>query len=69
VYFITAEPAVHPQEYNNHIIRKTNETSARAFAMILNTEHPDFFPLLDKCSEYNLKLVEINNSDYPKIMK
>ena len=37
--------------------------------MILNTEQPDFFPLLDKCSEYNLKLVEINNSDRPKIMK
>jgi len=69
VYLITAETAVHPQEYNNHIIRKTHETSARAFPMILNTEHPDFFPLLDKCSEYNLKLVEINNSDHPKIMK
>ena len=58
---ITAETAVHPQEYNNHIIRKTNETSARALPMILNTEHQDFFPLLDKCSEYNFKLVEINN--------
>ena len=36
VYLITAETAVHPQEYNNHIIRKTHETSARAFPMILN---------------------------------
>lgn len=60
---------VDPQEYNNHIIRKTNETSARAFPMTLNTEHPDFFPLLNKCSDLNLKLAEINNSDRSKIVK
>jgi magnesium-protoporphyrin IX monomethyl ester (oxidative) cyclase len=58
-----------PREYNNHVIRKTNETSARAFPTVLNTEHPDFFKRLDKCSESNLKLAEIARSDRPQIVK
>lgn len=58
-----------PQEYNNHIVRKTNETAIRAFPVILNTEHPDFFHHLNKCSDNNLKLAEINGSDRPEIVK
>lgn len=58
-----------PEEYNNHIVRKTNETAIRAFPVILNTEHPDFFHHLNKCSDNNLKLAEINGSDRPKIVK
>ena len=57
------------REYNRHVIRKTNETSARAFPEILNTEHPDFFRRLEKCSENNLKLAEIEKSDRPKVVK
>lgn len=58
-----------PEEYNNHIVRKTNETAIRAFPVILNTEHPDFFHHLNKCSDNNLKLAEINGSARPKIVK
>ena len=57
------------REYNRHVIRKTNETSARAFPAVLNTEHPDFFRRLEKCSANNMKLAEIENSDRSKIVK
>ena len=33
-----------PHEYDREVIRKTNETSARAFPVTLNTEHLEFFP-------------------------
>lgn len=57
------------REYNRHVIRKTNETSARAFPAVLNTEHPDFFRRLEKCSANNMKLAEIENSDRSKLVK
>jgi magnesium-protoporphyrin IX monomethyl ester (oxidative) cyclase len=56
-------------EYDREVTRNTNETSARAFPVILNTEHPQFFPLLEKCSEYNQKLSEIEASKGAKIGK
>jgi magnesium-protoporphyrin IX monomethyl ester (oxidative) cyclase len=31
-------------EFDEQVIRKTNETSARAFPTILNVNHPEFFP-------------------------
>lgn len=58
-----------PQKYNNHVIRKTNETAARAFPVILNTEHPNFFRRLEKCANNNLKLAAIEHSDRPRIVK
>lgn len=57
------------REYNRHVIRKTNETSARAFPAVLNTEHPDFFRRLEKCSVNNMKLTEIENSNRSKLVK
>ncbi|WP_026734153.1 magnesium-protoporphyrin IX monomethyl ester (oxidative) cyclase [Fischerella sp. PCC 9605] len=60
---------IDPQQYNIQVIDKTNETSARAFPVILNTRHPAFFDRLEKCSDNNLKLAEINNSDRPGIVK
>lgn len=57
------------REYNKQVISKTNETSARAFGEILNTEHPEFFTRLEKCSELNVKLAEIGSSQRPGIVK
>jgi magnesium-protoporphyrin IX monomethyl ester (oxidative) cyclase len=37
--------------------------------VILNTNHPEFFRRLEECSDINLKLTEINNSNNPKIVK
>ena len=58
-----------PKEYDRTVTRKTNETSARAFPVILDTAHPQVFHLLEQCSEYNLKLTEIERSKAPKLIK
>ncbi len=39
---------------DREVIRKTNETSARAFPVILNVEHPQFFPQL-----YQLAFIDV----------
>lgn len=56
-------------EFDAEVIRQTNETAARAFPTILNTEHPAFFPRLHQCSDLNLKLAAINQSTQPKWLK
>ncbi|MBD2494979.1 magnesium-protoporphyrin IX monomethyl ester (oxidative) cyclase [Nostoc sp. FACHB-280] len=60
---------IHPRKYNNRVIQETNNTSARAFPLILNTNHPLFFWRLEQCSENNLKLAAIKNSNQPGIVK
>jgi magnesium-protoporphyrin IX monomethyl ester (oxidative) cyclase len=57
------------REYDIHVIRKTNESSARVFPVILNVDHSDFFGLLDVCAENNVKLGAIANSKTPKFLQ
>lgn len=56
-------------EYDRAVTINTNETSGRAFPVMLNTSHPKFFPLLEEASEYNQKLNEIEQSSSPKFIK
>ncbi len=58
-----------PQEYDRQVIRKTNETSARAFPVTLNVEHPQFFPKLERCAQRNQALKAIEGSNSPKFVK
>ncbi len=58
-----------PRDYNTEVIRKTNETSLRAFPSVLDTENPEFFGRLEKCSDANMKIAEISGSDRPGIIK
>lgn len=58
-----------PTEFDRQVVCNTNETAARAFPTVLNTEHPQFFPRLHRCSDYNLKLVEIDRTSGPKFVK
>ncbi|MBR8833419.1 MAG: magnesium-protoporphyrin IX monomethyl ester (oxidative) cyclase [Stigonema ocellatum SAG 48.90 = DSM 106950] len=58
-----------PTEFDRQVVRNTNETAGRAFPVMLNTEHPKFFPRLHRCSDYNLKLLEIDRSSQPKFVK
>ena len=51
------------------VIRKTNETAARAFPSVLDTEHPEFFRRLRRCSDLNLQMSEIDRSSQPKWLK
>lgn len=48
------------KKFDQHVIRKTNQSSKSLFPVILDVDHPDFFPLLDECAEANLKLVAID---------
>ncbi|BBA78807.1 magnesium-protoporphyrin IX monomethyl ester cyclase [cyanobacterium endosymbiont of Rhopalodia gibberula] len=56
-------------EFDQEVIRKTNQTSARAFPSILDVDNPEFYSRLQRCSKRNLKMKEIGESDTPKIIK
>lgn len=56
-------------EFDIQVVRNTNETAGRAFPVILNTEHPKFFPRLQCCAGYNLEIAEIEGSSSPKLVK
>jgi magnesium-protoporphyrin IX monomethyl ester (oxidative) cyclase len=56
-------------EFDRQVIRETNATAARAFSVVLDTEHPDFYRRLQRCSDLNLQMSEINHSNQPKLLK
>ena len=56
-------------EFDVEVIRQTNNTSARAFPVILDVDHPDFFKRLDRCADRNLKLKEIAEGSGTKVWK
>ncbi|MCA2508247.1 MAG: magnesium-protoporphyrin IX monomethyl ester cyclase, partial [Microcystis sp. M57BS1] len=55
--------------FDQEVIRQTNNTSARAFPTILNVDHPQFFPRLNRCAERNLQLKAIDESSAPQWLK
>ncbi|MGB3491088.1 MAG: magnesium-protoporphyrin IX monomethyl ester (oxidative) cyclase [Elainellaceae cyanobacterium] len=57
------------RDYDIHVIKKTNETAARVFPVMLNVEHPEFFQRLDTCTENNTKLAKIAASNAPSVVK
>ncbi|MDX2213961.1 MAG: magnesium-protoporphyrin IX monomethyl ester (oxidative) cyclase [Oculatellaceae cyanobacterium bins.114] len=58
-----------PTEFDAAVIRKTNETAARAFPSVLDTDHPEFFQRLHHCSNLNLQISQISGSTQPKWLK
>ncbi|MDJ0713310.1 MAG: magnesium-protoporphyrin IX monomethyl ester (oxidative) cyclase [Prochloraceae cyanobacterium] len=56
-------------EFDKQVIRETNNTSARAFPVILDVEHPEFFKRVYRCSDRNQKLKEVEQSNAPKFVK
>ncbi|MHC0068948.1 magnesium-protoporphyrin IX monomethyl ester (oxidative) cyclase, partial [Nostoc sp. UIC 10890] len=56
-------------EFDFQVVRNTNETAGRTFPVMLNTEHPKFFPRLQRCAGYNLKIAEIEDSSGLKLVK
>jgi magnesium-protoporphyrin IX monomethyl ester (oxidative) cyclase len=56
-------------EFDEQVIRKTNETAARSFPTVLNVDHPEFFPRMKRCCDRNLKLKAIDESNSPKVLK
>uniref|UniRef100_A0A7U0KRT2 Probable magnesium-protoporphyrin IX monomethyl ester [oxidative] cyclase n=1 Tax=Olisthodiscus luteus TaxID=83000 RepID=A0A7U0KRT2_OLILU len=50
------------KKFDQHVIRKTNQSSEKLFKVVLDVDHPKFFKYLDICAEANLKLYSLNNS-------
>jgi len=57
------------RQYNIDVVKNTNETAARAFPEVLDTENPQFFPRLEACSDANEKLTAIAQSNAPQWLK
>ncbi|MDX2232143.1 MAG: magnesium-protoporphyrin IX monomethyl ester (oxidative) cyclase [Leptolyngbyaceae cyanobacterium bins.349] len=55
--------------FDAEVVRKTNETAARAFPSVLDVDHPAFFDRLHRCSNINLKLSKIDQAQQPKWLK
>jgi magnesium-protoporphyrin IX monomethyl ester (oxidative) cyclase len=58
-----------PTDFDEQVIRKTNETSLRAFPVALNVDHPEFFKRLKTCAENNLKIKAIDDSNQLQAIK
>ena len=51
------------QQFDKHVIRKTNQSSGTLFPIILDVDHPQFFELMDVCAEANQNLIDIEKED------
>jgi magnesium-protoporphyrin IX monomethyl ester (oxidative) cyclase len=59
------------KKFDKHVIIKTNQSSKTLFPIVLDTDNPEFFKLLDKCviANSNLTLVEEKFSEsYLKLL-
>lgn len=50
------------RQFDKHVIRKTNESAGTLFPVILDVDHPQFFPLLEQCSKLNEELIQIDKN-------
>ena len=57
------------RDYDQYVINKTNETSARVFPVVLNVYDKSFYGRLDKIVANNKILSEIENSNGNKLSK
>ena len=57
------------KDYDQYVINKTNETSARVFPVVLDVYDKSFYGRLDKIVENNEVLSDIANSDGNKVSK
>ncbi|MCP9914932.1 magnesium-protoporphyrin IX monomethyl ester (oxidative) cyclase [Cyanobium sp. ATX 6F1] len=57
------------RDYDKYVIAKTNETSARVFPVVLNVEHPKFYPRLERIVSNNAALSAVEASGGPAPLK
>lgn len=60
---------INAKDYNQQVIQHTNTTAKGAFPSILDTDHPQFFPRLEKCVLANEKLAKISRNSHPRLVK
>ena len=53
--------------FDADVIRNTNDTAARAFPVVLDVDHPQFFKRLDRCAARNLKIKAIAEQGGSKV--
>jgi magnesium-protoporphyrin IX monomethyl ester (oxidative) cyclase len=51
------------KQFDQHVIRKTNQSSVTLFPIMLDVENPSFFAWLDICNEANETLVNLEKED------
>jgi|EP00670_Eutreptiella_braarudii_P006400 magnesium-protoporphyrin IX monomethyl ester (oxidative) cyclase len=56
-------------EFNQHVIRETNNTTARIFPAVPNVNAPDYFPKMDQLVVLNNKLAEIGANGSPAALQ
>jgi magnesium-protoporphyrin IX monomethyl ester (oxidative) cyclase len=57
------------RDYDRYVIRKTNETSARIFPVVLNVESPKFWERLERMVGNNAALSQADSSNAPAPLK
>ena len=57
------------RKFDTHVIRKTNQSSARLFPVILDVDHPNFFEYLEKCAQANLHLIKFETNSQLGFLK
>ena len=57
------------KKFDIHVIRKTNQSSAKLFPVILDVENPLFLEYLEECSKNNLEFLDIDKKDINYIQK
>lgn len=50
------------KQFDQYVIRKTNQSSGTLFPVILDVEHPNFFLFLDNCHQANQQLINFEKS-------
>ncbi len=51
------------KQFDQYVIRKTNQSAQNLFPVILDVDHPEFFSLLDESSNINEKICQIDKSN------
>ena len=57
------------RQFDIHVIRKTNQSSGTLLPVILDVDHPKFFPLLEECSQINENLIKLDQSETSDLLK
>ena len=57
------------KEYDQFVINKTNETSAKVFPVVLNVYDKSFYKRLDRIVENGTRLSEIDKKENPNVIK
>jgi len=56
-------------QFDKHVIRKTNQSAGTLFPVILDVDHPKFFEYMDLCNEANMNLVNIEKEEGLEVLK